>query len=164
LEEIELSAKLYQSLIGKRYPPFTIQISAARVREYADLIGDINPARRDSQAARAAGFRDITAPPTFGFTLALLAGQSDLALTELGLNMNQALHGEHRFDFFAPLCAGDVVTGCQWIEELKEKKGGALLVLVTAFELKNQLDELALRMVQTSIVPLKRGAYNVSNA
>jgi acyl dehydratase len=161
LAEIELSAHLYQSLIGKRYPPFTIQISAARVREYAELIGDTSLVRRDSEAARAAGFRDITAPPTFGFTLGLLAGQSDLALAEMGVTMNEALHGEQRFEFFSPLCAGDVVTGYQWIDDLKEKKGGALLVLITGFELKNQLDELALRMIQTSIVPLNRGAHNV---
>jgi acyl dehydratase len=162
LSKIELSAKLYRSLIGKRYAPFMIQIGAARVRKYAELIGDTSEVRQDSQAARAAGFRDITAPPTFGFTLALLAGQSELALADLGFTMNQTLHGEQRFDYFSPLCAGDVVTGYQWIEELKEKKGGALLMLTTGFELKNQLDELALRMVQTSIIPLNRGAHHVS--
>ena len=164
MAEIELSTRLYQSLIGKRYPAFTIQISNARVREYSELIGDTNPVRRDSAAARAAGFRDITAPPTFGFTLTLLAGQSDLALADLGVTMNQTLHGEHRFEFLSPLCAGDTVTGCQWIEDLKEKKGGTLLILVTRFELKNQFGEPALRMFQTSIVPLDRSAHNVSNA
>jgi acyl dehydratase len=160
LVEIELSASLYRSLIGKRYPPFTIQISAARVRTYAEVIGDTSRVHRDSEAARAAGYRDITAPPTFGFTLALLAGQSDLALADLGLTVNETLHGEHRFDYFSPLCAGDVLTGCQWIEDLKEKKSGTLLFLITRFELNNQLGELALRMTQTSILPLNRGAHN----
>jgi acyl dehydratase len=160
LAKIELSEPLYRSLIGKRYPPFTVQISAARVRKYAELIGDTSRVHQDSQAARAAGYRDITAPPTFGFTLALLAGQSDLALADLGVTVNETLHGEHRFDYFSPLCAGDVLTGCQWIEDLKEKKGGTLLFLITGFELNNQLGELALRMVQTSIVPLNRRAHN----
>ena len=157
---IELSGPLYRSLIGKRYPPFTVEVSAARIRKYAELIGDTSPLHRDCEAARAAGYRDMTAPPTFGFTLALLAGQSDLVLADLGVTVNQTLHGEHRFDYFSPLCAGDVVTGCQWIEDLKEKKRGTLLFLITRFELKNQLDELALRMVQTSILPLNRGVHS----
>ena len=157
---IELSGPLYRSLIGKRYPPFTVEVSAARIRKYAELIGDTGPLHRDSEAARAAGYRDITAPPTFGFTLALLAGQADLVLADLGVTVNQTLHGEHRFDYFSPLCAGDVVTGCQWIEDLKEKKRGTLLFLITRFELKNQLGELALRMVQTSILPLNRGVHS----
>ena len=158
--EIELSAPLYRSLIEKRYPPFTAEVSAARIRRYAELIGDTSQVHHDSAAARAAGYRDITAPPTFGFTLALSAGQSDLALADLGVTVNETLHGEHRFDYFSPLCAGDVLTGCQWIEDLKEKKSGTLLFLITRFELNNQLGELALRMVQTSIVPLNRGVYN----
>jgi acyl dehydratase len=164
LVEIELSASLYRSLIGKRYPPFTVRISAARVRKYAELIGDTGRVHHDSVAARAAGYRDITAPPTYGFTLALLAGQSDLALADLGVTVDQTLHGEHRFDYFSPLCAGDVLTGHQWIEDLKEKKGGTLLFLITRFELKNQLGGLALRMDQTSIVPLNRGVNNELSA
>jgi acyl dehydratase len=147
-------------LIGKRYPPFTVEVSAVRVRKYAELIGDNSRLHRDSEAARAAGYRNITAPPTFGFTLALLAGQSDLALADLGVTVNETLHGEHRFDYFSPLCAGDVLTGCQWIEDLQEKKSGTLLFLITRFELNNQLGELAVRMVQTSIVPLNRGVHN----
>jgi hypothetical protein len=161
LSDIELSERLYRTLIGKRYAPFTIQIDAVRVRKYAELIGDASEIRLDSRAARAAGFRDITAPPTFGFTIALLAGQAELPLADLGVTMDRTLHGEQRFDYFTPLCAGDVVTGCQWIEDLQEKKGGTLLMLTTKFELKNQFDELALTMVQTSIVPLDRGASRV---
>lgn len=156
-----LSTQLYQSLIGKRYPSFTLQISADRVRRYAELIGDTNEIRLDSDVARAAGFRDITAPPTFGFTIALLAGQAELALADLGVTVNETLHGEQRFDYFSPICAGDEVTGYQWIEELKEKKNGALLFLVTRYELENQLNQRVLAMAQTSIIPLNRSAHDV---
>jgi acyl dehydratase len=153
---VELSEQLYRSMIGKHYAPFSFEICAARVRKYVELIGDTNPVHRDRDVARAAGFRNVTAPPTFGFTVALLAAQSDLALADLGVTVNETLHGEQRFDYFAPLCVGDVLTGHQWIDELKEKKSGTLLFLVTRFDIKNQFDELVLKMVQTSIVPLTR--------
>ena len=38
---------------------------AERIREYADAIGADNPVHHDPDAARAAGFRDVVAPPMF---------------------------------------------------------------------------------------------------
>jgi acyl dehydratase len=156
MRKIALNERLYRSLIGKTYEPFTVAVTAEQIRGYADAIGDRNPLRHDGVAARVAGFRDVTAPPTFGFTITLLANQSDLALADLGFTMNEALHGEEAFEYGGPICAGDVLTGRQHIADLREKKHGTLLFLVTKFQIANQLGEHVLDMTQTSIVPLVR--------
>ena len=154
--KIALNDSLYRSLIGKTYRPFAVAVTADRIRDYADAIGDGNPLHRDPSAARIAGYRDVIAPPTFGFTLTLLANQSDLALADLGFTVNEALHGEQAFEYGEPICAGDLLTGQQCISDLREKKQGTLLFLVTIFQIDNQYSERVLGMTQTTIVPLMR--------
>jgi acyl dehydratase len=152
---VKLDEALYRALIGKRYDPFTISVSGELIGGYA-AIGDRNPLRYATTIARAAGYRDVVAPPTLGFTLTLLAHQSDLALAELGYSMNDALHGEQTFTYGAPICAGDILTGAQHIADVRTKKQGTLLFLATEFQIDNQQGERALEMTQISIVPLVR--------
>jgi acyl dehydratase len=152
--KVTLNEGLYRSLIGQTYVPFTVIVSADRIRGYAEAIGDRNPLRYDASAARMAGYRDVVAPPTFGFTITLLADQSNLALADLGFTMNESLHGEQAFEYGGPICAGDLLTGRQHIADLREKKQGTMLFLVTKFHIANQLGEHVLDMTQTSIVPL----------
>ena len=40
-------------------------MSRVKIAEFADAIGDPNPVYRDRAAARAAGYPDVIAPPTF---------------------------------------------------------------------------------------------------
>lgn len=150
-----VSHDLYRSLIGKTYDPFTVPVTCERIVGYAKVVGDRSPLRSDVQAARAAGFRDVVAPPTLGFTLTLLAAQSDIALADLGFTVNDTLHGEQAFVYGAPICAGDFLTGQQTILDVREKKNGTLLFLVTGFRLHNQDSTQVLDMTQTSIVPLQ---------
>ena len=70
--------------------------------------------------------------------------------------MNEALHGEQEFEYGGAICAGDLLTGRQHIADLREKKHGTMLFLVTKFQVANQLGEHVLDMTQTSIVPLSR--------
>lgn len=152
---IDRSQELYDRLVGKTFPAFEVLVTHDRVAGYARSIGDNDPIRQDTAAARAAGYRDIVAPPTFGFTITLLAAQSNLALGDLGFDMNEALHGEQLFEYGAPICAGDLIRGVQVIESVEDKKGGALLFVKSRFDLNNQDREWVLGMVQTSIIQLE---------
>jgi len=153
---VRLSEELYRALTGKTYGPFTVAVTAERIRSYAEATGDNDPIRHDRSAARAAGYRDIVAPPTLGFTLLLMARQPDLALADFGLTVNEALHGEQSFTYGAPICAGDILTGSQRITDVREKKRGTLLLVVTVAQLGNELGEQVLETSLTSIVPLVR--------
>jgi acyl dehydratase len=100
---------LNREYIGRAFPPSEpYEVSRVKIREFADAIGDPNPVYRDQDAAKAAGYPDVIAPPTFPIVIALVVN----ALTdpELGLNFAMVVHGEQRFEYERPLRAGDVVT------------------------------------------------------
>jgi acyl dehydratase len=83
------------------------EVSRVKIREFADAIGDPNPLYRDREAAKAEGHRDVIAPPTFPIVISL--GGPALAEPELGLNYAMVVHGQQRFEYTRPVCAGDVV-------------------------------------------------------
>ena len=54
------------SYAGRTYPATApYEVGVEKIREFADAIGDPNPAYRDRDAARALGHPDVIAPPTF---------------------------------------------------------------------------------------------------
>ena len=52
-------------LVGTQYPPFTVAVERRWIRTFARAIGDDDPVAHDVAAARAAGYSDLAAPPTF---------------------------------------------------------------------------------------------------
>jgi acyl dehydratase len=57
--------KLDPSLIGKEVAIGTFTVTAEDIRAFAEAIGDLNPLYLDADAARAAGYANVIAPPTF---------------------------------------------------------------------------------------------------
>ena len=51
--------------VGKTYAPVTYAVGREKIREYANVVGESNPVHHDPEAARAAGFRGVVAPPMF---------------------------------------------------------------------------------------------------
>ena len=51
--------------IGKTYAPVVYAVGREKVREYAAAVGETNPLYFDPEAARAAGYGDVLAPPMF---------------------------------------------------------------------------------------------------
>src|SRR6202035_391433 len=51
--------------IGKTYPPVDYAVGREKVREYASAVGETNPLHFDVEAAKAAGYADVVAPPMF---------------------------------------------------------------------------------------------------
>ena len=51
--------------IGKEWPATTYEVGKEKIGEYARVLGIDNPVHFDREAARAAGYRDVVAPPMF---------------------------------------------------------------------------------------------------
>jgi acyl dehydratase len=51
--------------VGKTYAPTVYAVGREKIREYAHAVGETNPLHLDPEAARAAGHRDVVAPPMF---------------------------------------------------------------------------------------------------
>jgi acyl dehydratase len=141
-----------KSIIGKEYPPFTVEVEKRWVRSFAEAIGETSPIYFDEPVARAAGYRSLPAPPTFPFAMIMDRNQSFMILDELGIDKRRAMHGEQSFVYHADLCAGDVVTGRQRVIDVYAKKNGALEFLVTETLLENQRGEHVCDLRTTVVV------------
>jgi acyl dehydratase len=119
---------LDQSFVGRKYPPTPpYEVGREKIREFADAIGDHNPAYRDVEAARALGYPDVIAPPTFPIVLSMRAGVQVVADPELGLDYSRVVHGEQRFVYARPVRAGDRLTVTVSVERIRSAGGNDLL-------------------------------------
>ena len=127
--------------IGTALPPFTVDVERGRLRFFAQATGQTDPVYRDDAAARAAGHPGLPVPPTYLFCLEM-DGPNPAAIRELlGLDYRRLLHGEQGFSFHRLAFAGDRLTFRQRIEDIYDKKGGALEFIVRRTEVTNQRGE-----------------------
>ena len=108
------------SLAGKRYPvrpPY--EVSREKIREFADAIGDGNPAYRGA---------DPIAPPTFAFVIGSRALEELLGDAELGLRLDRIVHGAQKFSYTRPIKAGDEIAATATITTVR--KAGPVEVIM----------------------------------
>jgi acyl dehydratase len=119
---------LDQSFVGRKYPPTPpYEVGREKIREFADAIGDSNPAYRDVEVARALGYPDVIAPPTFPVVLSMRAGAQVVGDPELGLDYGRVVHGEQRFVYVRPVRAGDRLIVTVSVESIRSAAGNDLL-------------------------------------
>ena len=116
------------SFAGKSYPPTpAYRVSREKIREFANAINDENPAYRDVEAARALGYADVIAPPTFPIVLTLPAGAQFVTDPEAGVDYSRVVHGEQRFVHERPVVAGDILQVTLTIENVRVAAGNELI-------------------------------------
>lgn len=127
--------------IGYTMPPFSVAVEAGRLRFFAKATGQSDPIYSQDQAARAAGHPALPVPPTFLFCLEMDAPDPAAIRNLLGLDYKRLLHGEQGFSYRRMAYAGDVLTFEQRIEDIYDKKGGALEFVVRKTRVTNQRGE-----------------------
>ena len=86
---------LDQSFVGLTYPPTEpYEVGREKIREFAEAVGDANPAYTDREAAQALGHPDVIAPPTFVFAITFKAAGKVVADPQLGLDYSRVVHGD----------------------------------------------------------------------
>ncbi|OYV02143.1 MAG: acyl dehydratase [Burkholderiales bacterium PBB5] len=128
--------------IGHQLPPSVLTIDRTRLRFFANAIGETNPVYTDLEAARAAGYADLPVPPTFLVAAELDSGATDQLLAQLGIPLAKLLHGEQGYTYHRPVVAGDTITMDSVIDDIYDKKGGALEFVVKTSRAVNQHNEL----------------------
>ena len=129
-----------KDFVGRTFPatkPY--EVSRVKIAEFADAIGDPSPVFRDRDAAVAAGYPDVIAPPTFPIVVTMTSSGSAVADPALGINYALVVHGEQRFEYTRPLRAGDVVTAQSTIESIREV--GSNVLMNTRTELRTVAGE-----------------------
>ncbi|KKL55290.1 hypothetical protein LCGC14_2256880, partial [marine sediment metagenome] len=74
---------------GKTYPPHEYEVGREKIREYARAVGETSSVYQDPDAARAAGFANVVAPPMF--CVVYSAGALGPAIVDPELAINLAL-------------------------------------------------------------------------
>lgn len=119
---------LDQSFVGRSYPPTRpYEVGREKIREFAEAIGDDNPAYTDPAAAGALGHPDVIAPPTFVFTITFQASDQVIHDPQLGLDYSRVVHGDQRFAYVRPVHAGDTLSVTSTIESVKSLAGHDVL-------------------------------------
>ncbi|KNB50079.1 MaoC family dehydratase N-terminal domain-containing protein [Streptomyces caatingaensis] len=121
---------LDQSFVGRTYPATApYEVGREKIREFAEAIGDANPAYTDPAAARALGYPDVIAPPTFVFAVTFKAAGEVIQDPQLGLDYSRVVHGDQRFAYTRPVRAGDRLTVTSTIEKIKSMAGSDFLTI-----------------------------------
>jgi acyl dehydratase len=114
--------------VGKQWPGAEYQASRAKIAEYAHAIGAENPVHFDREAALAAGFRDVVAPPMFCVVYSAPAMGPAILDPEVGMNFAAMVHGGQEFEWGEPVCSGDEITTTARCAEIYEKDGKGFYV------------------------------------
>ena len=132
--------------IGWELPASVLPIERTRLRFFAKATGETRAEYLEEAAARAAGHADLPAPPTFLFAAELDSGAVDLMLDKLQIPLERLLHGEQSFTYHRTACVGDTVTVQSRIDDIYDKKNGALEFVVKSSRATNQRGELVAEM------------------
>lgn len=111
-----------RDFIGREYPASGVyEVAREKIRDFALAIDDPNPLYLDPAAARAAGHRDVVAPPTFLTVLGFrFAADSPIVDPDFGLNYALVVHGEQRFTAHRPVYAGDRLVSRQIVDDIRD--------------------------------------------
>lgn len=141
-----------KKFIGYQMKPSVLTVDRTRLQFFAKAIGETDPVYLDPAAAKAAGYADLPAPPTFLFAAELDSGANDQLLADLDIPLARLLHGEQSFRYFEPVCAGDTVTVTSTITDIYDKKGGQLEFAVKVSKATNQRSALVAELRTVLVV------------
>jgi acyl dehydratase len=136
--------------VGKEWPSASFAVEAAKIEQYATAVGEENPIYHDAEAAKAAGFRDLVAPPMFCVVYSAPALGPAILDPEVGINLPTMVHGGQEFVWGEPVCAGDTISTEAQVKEIYEKDGKGFYVFGSVS--KNQEGDEVVRATWTNIV------------
>ena len=94
--------------VGRIYPPSgPYAVSAEDIAAFAAAVGATDPVHTDVEAARAAGYADVIAPPTMAVIWEQRSSRAYVADPEAGIDYSRVVHGEESFAHHRPIVAGD---------------------------------------------------------
>jgi acyl dehydratase len=121
-----------RSRAGFVTPPMMVLVERDRIRFFSKILGIIDPVHHDVSAARAQGYPDLLAPPSFLMVIEALAEEERDRRGELSIfsvlrcDFRYLLHGNETYSYSGDVFAGDELTFVSEVVGFVDKKGGAL--------------------------------------
>jgi acyl dehydratase len=138
-----------RSALGVESTPISYDVEKGAIRKFAEAIGDEDPIYYDEQAAQAAGFNTIVAPPTF---LCTFRAQE---LPDLKIRFGRVrLNGGNEYEYYRPIYAGDTITLTATYADVTERTGrtGNMVFVFTDLTFRNQHGDVVARGRNTGIM------------
>lgn len=115
-------------LRGRVFPPTApYLVGREKVREFSRAVFATSPLNHDPVAARAAGYADVVAPPTFPVVIQEATLAQLLAEPDAGIDFSRVVHGDQRFTYSRPVVAGDELTATLTVASIKTLGGNAMV-------------------------------------
>jgi len=115
-------------VIGRTYEPMTYAVGREKVREYARAVGETDPLHLDVEAAWAAGYGDVVAPPMFVVVYAMPAVAAGMFDPEVGIEFARLVHAGQDFAWGPLVIAGDEITTTVSVKDVSERRGNGVYV------------------------------------
>ncbi len=120
-------------IAGRVFPPAEpYLVGREKIREFARAVFSENPVNHDPVAARAAGYSDVVAPPTFPIVVQERTLAQLLAEPDAGIDFTRVVHGDQRFSYTRPIVAGDELTATLTVTGVKSLGGHSMVTSESA--------------------------------
>ncbi|MBI2169432.1 MAG: MaoC family dehydratase N-terminal domain-containing protein [Actinobacteria bacterium] len=148
----------YKEHIGKPTGSSVLTVERQPVSNFAKAVKDDNPIYQRLDAAQAAGFDNIPAPPTWGFAMGSWGAYPEDQPADqpvspimgiIGALMKEGgiiLHGEQEFEYHTPLVVGTKLSHEGKVTDVYQKQSGerTMTFVVTENEYRDESGELVL--------------------
>jgi len=159
-ENFHLTDEL-KAAIGQESAPWTYEVTSTSVRAFARGVGYTDPVYYDVDAAKAAGYRNLPAPPTYLGTPVFIPGRSDETFStpregqpRINHGLKNVLDGGTEVEYHEDICAGDTLTGVSRVADLRvsdSKALGKMLIISMETRYTNQSGKLA-AMLRSQVI------------
>jgi acyl dehydratase len=150
-----------RAAIGQESEPVTHELDRTAIRLFARSVGHTDPVFYDLAVAKAAGYRDLPAPPGYLGTPIFDPVRSDPTSSrrrgaqelQASRPLTRRLNGGTEIEYFADICAGDVLTASTHLSDVQERQGslGAMLISTSKTTYRNQSGQVVAVMTGTGI-------------
>jgi acyl dehydratase len=138
------------SFAGRTYPPTPpYEVGREKIREFAEVAGE-HPFHVDPEAARAAGYPDVIAPPTFAVIVAQRCDAQLVRDPEAAIDYSRVVHGEQSFTHHRPIVAGDRLVAVLHVDSVRSAGGHAMVT--TRSEIATEAGEPVCTATSTLVV------------
>jgi acyl dehydratase len=136
---------------GKTYPRTdSYLVGREKIREFAKAVFSKDPANLDLDAAKALGYKDLIAPPTFAVVIQERSLVTVLADKEAAIDFSRVVHGDQRFIHVRPIVAGDELTSELKVASVKTLAGNSMVTFET--QIFDSSDALVCTAISTLVV------------
>lgn len=146
-----------KSQVGRQYEVAAWEVERCKIKELTLAIGDPNPIYTDREAAKAEGYRDTPAPPTYIAVPSNWQSNTGQFMNDLGINYMMIVHGGEEYEYHQEIYPGDILTGATTVKSVTEKqsKSGSKMDIITIETVFNNQNNEKVLTARTTMIERK---------